>query len=296
VSAVDELESVVDWLRWMATRFAGADLYFGHGTDNPWDEALALLRGYLALPHDKLEFVLGARLTARERRGLAELVERRIVHRVPVPYLTGEAWFAGRRYLVTPDVLIPRSPIGELIESGFAPWIVESPQTILDLCAGSGCIGIACAHHFPDATVVLADIDPRAVSLARRNVALHELEDRVEVVESDLYDALDDRTFDLIVTNPPYVGRADLEAMPPEFRHEPVLALGGGEDGLDVVRSIIAGAPAHLSATGSLVGEVGATLPVFMDAFPGIEFEFPILERGGEGVFVIAATRLPGSR
>jgi len=138
--------------------------------------------------------------------------------------------------------------------------------------------------------------DPRAVSLARRNVALHELEDRVEVVESDLYDALDDRTFDLIVTNPPYVGRADLEAMPPEFRHEPVLALGGGEDGLDVVRSIIAGAPAHLSATGSLVGEVGATLPVFMDAFPGIEFEFPILERGGEGVFVIAATRLPGSR
>ena len=201
----------------MTTRLARSDVFYGHGTDNAWDEAVALLCGHLKIAPDRLEFIVSARLTQHERRELVRLLERRIVHRVPAPYLVGEAWFAGRRYLVEPGVLIPRSPIGELISTEFAPWLSRWPERVLDLGTGSGCIGIACAHAFPDAEVVLSDIDDAALALARRNVELHRLDDRVSVVRADVFDGIPQPAFDLIVTNPPYVNANDFADMPPEY-------------------------------------------------------------------------------
>jgi len=293
VSAVDELVTLADWIRYAATQFAGAELHYGHGTDNPWDEAVALLRGACRLPHDKLEFVLDARLTRRERHDVDRLVRTRIIDRVPVPYLTNEAYFAHRRYVIEPGVLIPRSPIAELIDAEFAPWMTASPRRILDLCTGSGCIGIACAHAFPDAHVVLSDVEPHALSLARRNVQLHGVGDRVDVVGSDLFAALAGTTFDLIVSNPPYVAAADLAAMPAEYRHEPVRALAAGEDGLDAVRRILADAHAHLAVGGLLVVEVGASAGALREAYPDLPFAWPNFERGGDGVFVLERGSLP---
>ncbi len=293
MSAADELATIGDWVRYAATRFASASLHYGHGTDNAWDEAIALVRGCLRLPHDKLEWVLASRLLMAERAALDAAVERRIVERVPVPYLTGEAYFAHRRYLIEPGVLIPRSPIAELIEAEFAPWLESPPATILDLCTGGGCIGLACAHQFPDASVVLSDVDPRAVDLARRNLALHGMEHRVRVVEGDLFDPVGNTTFDLIVTNPPYVAADDLRAMPPEYGHEPRHALAAGADGLDLVRRILASAHSYLSASGMLVGEVGASAPHLLAAYPEAPFFWPEFERGGDGVFIIGAASLP---
>jgi ribosomal protein L3 glutamine methyltransferase len=220
------------------------------------------------------------------------LVERRIVHRVPVPYLVGEAWFAGRRYFAERGVLIPRSPIAELIESGFEPWLSQAPQRILDIGTGSGCIGIACAHVFPEATVVLTDVSESALRLARRNIALHGVEDRVGVAHADVFDGVPPGQFDLIISNPPYVSAADLAGMPAEFAHEPIDALAAGEDGLDIMRRVLAGARQRLTADGLLVGEVGASAPQLVDAFPAFPFIWPHLERGGDGVFVIGAVGL----
>lgn len=287
-----ELRTVADFLRWIATRFAAAELHFGHGTDNAWDEAVALVCGRLGLPWDRLEHVLHARLTATERTGLADLAERRIADRVPVPYLVGEAWFAGRRFLIEPGVLIPRSPIAELILDGFAPWLTGAPDRILDLCAGSGCIGIACAHEFADAEVILAELDPAAADLAGRNVALHGLEHRVLAVGSDLFDAVAAERFDLIVANPPYVDGDDLDVLPEEYRHEPMAALAGGADGLDVVRRILADAPAHLTPHGLLVVEVGNSRAVLERDFPRVPFVWPDFDCGGHGVLVIGRADL----
>jgi ribosomal protein L3 glutamine methyltransferase len=292
VSATGELTTLADVLRWAATRLGRADVYYGHGTDNAWDEAVALLCGRLSIPPDKLGFVLSARLLEDERRELVRLLERRIVHRVPLPYLVGEAWFAGRRYLIEPGVLIPRSPIAELIDARFAPWLAHTPQRILDLCTGCGCIGIACAHAFPDAEVVLADVNPAALELAHRNVALHGVADRVTAVKSDLFGGLSACRFDLIVTNPPYVDAAALAAMPREFQHEPRHALAAGEDGLDVVDRILADAGDWLSSDGVLVAEVGASAPALLEAHPELPFVWPDLERGGRGVFVLDAAAL----
>jgi ribosomal protein L3 glutamine methyltransferase len=285
----DELETVADFVRWIATRLARADVYFGHGTDNAWDEAFALVCGHLKIAHDQIGFVMSARLTRLERRELVRLLERRIVHRVPTPYLVGEAWFAQRRYLAQPGVLIPRSPIAELIGAEFAPWLKRSPERILDLGTGSGCIGIACAHAFPQAAVVLSDVDDAALELAARNVELHRVGDRVSVVRADVFDGLEQATFDLIVTNPPYVNASDLSQMPAEFRHEPRGALAAGRDGLDVIRCVLADARDWLAADGLLVGEVGSSAEDLVAAYPNIPFVWPDFAHGGHGVFVIDA-------
>ena len=289
MSAADELSTAADLLRWTATRLAHADVHFGHGTDNAWDDALALVCGQLGIPPDKLQFVMNARLTRAERSELIRLLERRIVHRVPVPYLVGEAWFAGRRYLIEPGVLIPRSPIAELIDAQFAPWLAQSPRRILDLCTGCGCIGIACAHTFADAQVVLSDIDDAALALAARNVALHGLEHRIDVVRADVFDGLPADRFDLIVTNPPYVNSTDLAAMPREFRHEPVSALAAGSDGLAILNRILASARNWLADDGLLVGEAGASAAALVRAHPTLPFVWPDLACGGYGVFVLDA-------
>ena len=290
--SVQELETVADHLRWIATRLARAEVHFGHGTDNAWDEALALLCGHVRIPADKIQFVMSARLTQSERRQLVRLLERRIVHRVPVPYLVGEAWFAGRRYLAEPGVLIPRSPIAELIAAEFAPWLSRSPRRILDLGTGSGCIGIACAHAFPDAEVVLSDVDPAALALAARNVELHQVGDRVSIVRADVFDGLPCATFDLIVSNPPYVNAADFARMPAEYRHEPERALAAGDDGLDIVHRILRGARQCLSNDGLLVGEVGSSAADLVAAYPHVPFVWPEFGQGGFGVFVLEASGL----
>ena len=292
MNPADEFVTIADILRWFTTELARSAVFYGHGTDNPWDEALALLCGRLGIAVEKLQFVTNARLTTQERRQLVRLLERRIVQRVPVPYLVGEAWFAGRRYLVTPGVLIPRSPIAELIEQEFSPWLPHSPLRILDLGTGSGCIGIACAHAFPEAVVTLSDTDEAALALARRNVALHGVTDRVEVVRADAFDGLTPTRYDLIVTNPPYVNANDMAELPAEFRHEPRAALAAGNDGLDVMRRIVDEARRWLTDDGVLVGEVGSSADALMVRFPSIPFIWPDLVRGGRGVFVVDAARL----
>jgi ribosomal protein L3 glutamine methyltransferase len=292
VNPAEELSTVADVLRWFATKLSRADVFYGHGTDNAWDEALALLCGRLGIAPEKLQFVISARLLSRERRELVRLLERRIVQRVPVPYLVGEAWFAGRRYLVEPGVLIPRSPIAELIEAEFSPWLPHTPERILDLGTGSGCIGIACAHAFPYAHVTLSDTDDKALALAERNVVLHDVGDRVEVVRADVFDGLLPSRYDLIVTNPPYVDASDMANLPPEFGHEPRHALAAGADGLDVVRRILRDARAWLNDDGVLIGEVGASADAFVAEFPSVPFVWPDLTRGGYGVFVVDADRL----
>lgn len=288
-----ELETVGDGLRWTQACFEEADLYFGHGTDNPWDEALHLVLGSLQLPMESDPSILDCALNDAEKSQLIRNVRRRVDDRVPVPYLTGRAWFAGLEFLIDSRAIIPRSPIAELIERDFAPWYPGTGiRRVLDLCCGSGCIGLAVAAWNPEATVDLVDIDQNALALAEENRARLELEGRVNIVASDLFEALRGRQYDLIVTNPPYVDEADLASMPPEYRHEPALALGSGVDGLDITRRILDNAVHFLSPDGLLVGEVGNSWVALQDALPTIPFTWIELERGGHGVFVLTAREL----
>jgi ribosomal protein L3 glutamine methyltransferase len=295
--AIEELRTVRDWLRWSWSRFESAGLFYGHGTDNALDEARFLVLAGLGLPFGADDWVLDARLDRDERNHLARLVERRIRQRVPAPYLVGEAWFAGLPFRVDRSVLIPRSPIAELIESGFRPWLApDRPLRILDLCCGSGCIGIACAVYLDVDCVDLADVSAAALAVARDNLRRHGLEDQVDVVESDLFDGLAGRQYDLIVCNPPYVDAADMASLPPEYRHEPRQALAAGDDGLDLVRRILAEARQFLSPDGILVCEVGNSAPALEAAFPELPFLWLDFERGGHGVFLLTAAQLTPDR
>ncbi|WP_299236121.1 50S ribosomal protein L3 N(5)-glutamine methyltransferase [uncultured Halomonas sp.] len=287
-----ELLTLRDCLRWAASEFHLAGLFHGHGSDSPWDEAVALTLGALHLPWNVDPAVLDARLLPMERSRIVALVRSRIVHRRPLPYLLGEAWFAGLPFDVDERVLIPRSPIAELVESGFDAWFPEEPpHRVLDLCAGSGCIGIATALHLPTSEVDLADISQEALAVARQNISRHDVGDRVRAVASDLFDALPGR-YDLIVSNPPYVDARDLAIMPAEFRHEPALALGSGADGLDITRRILREAREHLTERGVLIVEVGNSDHHLEAAFPEVPFLWLDFERGGQGVFALTADEL----
>ncbi|MBK8972434.1 MAG: 50S ribosomal protein L3 N(5)-glutamine methyltransferase [Hahellaceae bacterium] len=289
---LSELHTIRDFIRYCWSSMNREDLYFGHGTDNAWDESVHLVLGLLHLPWDLDQRMLDARLVTTEKETLLAGLARRIGGREPLPYILGEAWFMGMPFEVSPAVLIPRSPIAELLEKGFQPWVDEiQPLRILDLCCGSGCIGIAAAMVFEEAEVVLADISPEALAIAQRNIHRYGLEDRVTVVQSDVYSGLEG-TFDLILTNPPYVDADDMANLPPEYHHEPRLGLASGEDGLDCTRQILAGAAAHLSEGGLLVGEVGNSLPALLEAFPTLPFILPDMEQGGDGIFLIHATDL----
>lgn len=293
------LRTVADFVRFGASRFNEAGLCFAHGTDNAVDEALALVLHALHLPvHPPLPSELfHARLGRDERREVRALLRRRIEERVPAAFLTGEAWFAGLRFEVDRRVLVPRSPLAELIEGGFHPWIDGGRvRRILDLGTGSGCIAVACARAFPDARVDALDASPAALDVARRNVALHDLEGRVRVVESNLFDGLDGEPnrrvvapYDLVVSNPPYVPDEEMAGLPPELRAEPASALAGGPDGLDVVGRIVEEAPRWLAPEGALVVEIGAS-PVVRAALES-RFDLPFVwldtARGGEGVFLL---------
>ncbi|MBT3042182.1 MAG: 50S ribosomal protein L3 N(5)-glutamine methyltransferase [Candidatus Thiodiazotropha sp. (ex Codakia orbicularis)] len=287
------LISIADFIRWGASRFTEANLFFGHGTDNALDEAAALVLGALHQPPDLPASWFSCRLTGDERERVLGLIQRRIDERVPLPYLLGEAWFAGMRFHINEQVLIPRSPIAELIEKGFSPWLGPSTEPrILDLCCGSGCIGIAAAAYLPESHVDLADISAGALAVAKRNIAEYGLQERVTLHQSDLFEKLPDKQYDLIVSNPPYVGAAEMEGLPDEYRHEPVLALQANENGLEIVQRILKQAKRHLSPRGIMIVEVGNSAQLLMDSYPEIPFVWLDFERGGEGVFLLSAADL----
>lgn len=284
---VGDLRTLRDFLRWIVSTFNREGVFYGHGTDNAWDEALHLVNHVLALPAEGDQRFLDAALTKDERSQLYDLVCRRVQGRLPTPYLTQRAWFAGLEFVVDERVLIPRSPIAELIEQGFQPWLSSEPEAILDLCTGSGCIGIACAYAFPGAAVDLSDISADALAVADENIRRHGVESRVTGVESDLFSGLGGRCYDLIVSNPPYVDAEDMAAMPPEYRHEPALALASGTDGLDFTRRLLAEAVDHLNPEGVLIVEVGNSREALERAFPTLSFVWLEFDRGGDGVFML---------
>ncbi len=280
--------TVRDLVRWGASAFGRAGLHFGHGTDNALDEAHHLVTWALKLRHELPDTYLDGKVTDRERDDVLKLLGRRIRTRKPAAYLTGEAWFAGLSFEVDEHVLIPRSPIAEMVEGHFQPWLHGEPRRILDLCSGSGCIAVACAMAFPQAQVDAVEIDARALAVLRRNLARHRVGARVEAVRSDLFAGVKGRQYGLIVSNPPYVPSARWKGMPDEYHHEPKLALEAGKDGMDIVARILREAPAHLAPDGLLVCEVGGSVPEFERRFAKIPVVWPEFERGGDGVFVIS--------
>lgn len=291
-AAVRDLRTLRDFLRWGTSSLLRGGVHLGHGTDDPWDEALALALHALALPHDSDPRILDARLTVAEREQVAELVRRRVEERIPVPYLTGTAWFAGLPFRVDERVLVPRSPIAELIAAHFAPWIdPEHVSRILELCTGSGCIAIACCQTFPGADVVATDLSADALAVARENRLRHGCEQQLDLRQGDLYAEVRG-SFDLIVANPPYVDAVDMAALPPEYRREPALGLAAGADGLDLVVRILAGAGERLNDKGVLVCEVGNSDLALMALFPEVAFIWPEFVAGEGGVFVLSAPEL----
>ncbi|WP_339339299.1 50S ribosomal protein L3 N(5)-glutamine methyltransferase [uncultured Oceanicoccus sp.] len=292
-SIAQQLTTIRDYIRWATSCFNKADIYFGHGTDNAMDEALRLVLFSAGIPLGSQTDFLDAKLSQQERLAVLDLIAQRIERRMPLPYLTGEAWFAGLAFKVDNRVLIPRSPIAELIQRGFEPWLAcQSGPNILDLCTGGGCIGIACAHYFEQASVDLADLSALALEVATENITRHELNHRVRTVQSDLFSSLAGRQYQLIVSNPPYVDSEDLATMPAEYQHEPAMALGSGDDGLDITRRILNQAANYLAEEGVLVAEVGNSGVALEQAYPEVPFTWVEFERGGHGVFVFTKAEL----
>ena len=295
---IADLVTLRDWLRYAVTRFGEAGLAFGHGTTNAYDEAAYLLLHILHLPLDRLEPFLDARLTQPERVRVAEFMERRIDQRVPAAYLTHEAWLGEFRFYVDQRVIIPRSFIAELLPDGLAPYVGEADEVraILDLCTGSGCLAILLAHAYPGAEIDAVDISSDALAVAQRNVSDYGLADRINLIRSDMFANLSEKTYDLIISNPPYVTALAMATLPPEYRHEPALALAAGEDGLDAVRTILKEAPRFLEPGGILVVEVGHNRAAVELAFPRLPFVWLETEGSSEGVFLHTREELVAGR
>ncbi len=287
---VEELHTLRDVLRWATSQFNAAELFYGHGNADAFNDALQLILHSLHLPATEFpEHFADARLTHAEKQAIADLIERRITERVPVPYLTHEAWFASMPFYVDERVLIPRSPFAELINEQFSPWVNDpnSVNHILDLCTGGGCIAIACANAFPNAHVGAVDISEDALDVANINIVKHLLDDSVHTLQSDLWTALDNQQYDLIVSNPPYVGAEEMATLPDEYRHEPTSALEADDNGMALVEQILLRAAEFLTPDGLLFVEVGNSDLAVMEKWPDIEFLWLDFEHGGHGLFML---------
>ncbi len=294
-AAKTELITVRDYIRYAVSRFNAAQLFFGHGSDNAWDEAVYLTLHTLNLPLDRLEPFLDARLLPEERNRLLDIYSRRCQDRLPAAYLTNEAWLGEHRFYVDDRVIVPRSFIAELLDEQLTPW-VEDPWAIesaLDLCTGSGCLAILTALAFPNAEVAAVDLSEDALAVAERNVADYHLSDRIELIQSDAFSKLAGRQFDLIISNPPYVNAESVAALPPEYLHEPELALGSGEDGLDFTRIILREAKKHLTENGILIVEIGHNRDELEAAYPTLPFTWLDTAASDEFVFMLRAEDLP---
>ncbi|HQW75714.1 MAG: 50S ribosomal protein L3 N(5)-glutamine methyltransferase [Dokdonella sp.] len=283
-----ELATIIDFIRYAASRFSAAGLTFGHSYDNALDEATHLVLQTLHLPHDLSPAYGQARLVAEEKLAVLALIERRIKERTPIAYLTGKAWFAGLEFISDRRALVPRSPIAELILGGFSPWLDDREVfRALDLCTGSGCIGIAMASHYPDWLVDLVDVSDDALALARENIEYQDVGDRVRAISSDLFEGVRGERYDLIVSNPPYVTEDEYAAMPAEYAHEPKLGLTAGNDGLDLALRILREAPEVLTEDGVLIVEVGESERALVELLPEVPFNWVEFAVGQMGVFVV---------
>lgn len=290
-----ELLTIMDYIRLAVSRFCQAELTFGHGTDNALDEAMTLLKQALHLPQDSPSALFEARLTEEEKDKVIYLIEQRVSKRIPLPYLTHEAWFADLAFFVDERVLIPRSPFAEFIENRFEPWLDlnNTPDTrILDLCTGSACIAITCALTFPESTVDAVDISSDALDVAMINIKKHHLQGRVNVIKSDVFNAIPEQRYNIVISNPPYVDQQDMDNLPDEFKHEPVLGLQAGQTGLDIVCRILQSAQKYLLPSGILVVEVGNSEQALSERYPDVPFTWLDFERGGEGVFLLTYEQL----
>lgn len=294
--AVASLRTIRDLVRWAMTRMETGRISFGHGTDDTWQEATFLVMRALALPFDRLESFWDARLTDSEVRRVADLIERRVVDHVPVPYLLHEAWLTGHRFTVDENTLIPRSFIAELLEDRLEPWVEDpdSVTSVLDMCTGSGCLAILAAEAFPEAHVTGVDISPKALEVARVNRADYELENRLDLVLSDLFDMpeVKGKKWDVIISNPPYVTTRAMENLPDEYRVEPALALVAGEDGMDVVRRLLPEAAEHLTENGVLIVEVGDGREAVEAIWPDLPLTWITVSAGDDLVFFATAADL----
>lgn len=289
----DELVTILDFLRFSLSCAAEAQLFYGHGTDNVWDDMHSLILRSLSLPYDLDPAFLNARLTTNEKKYLCQQLEKRINQRVPVPYLIKEAYFCDLPYYVDERVLIPRSPIAELINEQFAPWIEEEQvENILDLCTGSGCIAIACCYAFPDAQVDAVDISSEALAVAEINKDRLDVVEQLTLIESDCLDEVPAKRYDIIVSNPPYVSKDEMQTLPDEYRHEPVLALETSNNGLSIVEKILKTANAYLSEHGILVVEVGNSEEALCEAYPAVPFTWLDMSCGGTGIFLLTKQQL----
>jgi ribosomal protein L3 glutamine methyltransferase len=294
-TAQTDLHTVRDFIRYAVSRFTAAGLFFGHGSDNAWDEAAYLTLHTLYLPLDRLEPFLDARLLAHEREALLDIYQRRCQERLPAAYLTHEAWLGEHRFYVDERVIVPRSFIAELLADRLAPWIEQPDEVVsaLDLCTGSGCLAILATLAFPEAKVDAVDLSPEALAVAERNVADYRLAERIQLIHSDAFAQLQGRRYDLILANPPYVDAESVAALPPEYLHEPEMALGSGADGLDFTRIILRQAKRHLHPEGLLIVEIGHNRAALEEAFPNLPFTWLETTAGGDYVFLLQAADLP---
>ncbi|WP_301101586.1 50S ribosomal protein L3 N(5)-glutamine methyltransferase [Propionivibrio sp.] len=287
--AQNELSTLRDLMRFSVSRFCEAGLFFGHGTDNAWDESAYLLLHTLHLPLDRLEPFMDARLTSDERAAALRMIERRISERLPAAYLTHEAWLGDCRFYVDERVIVPRSHIAELLREQLSPWIDDpwAVGSVLDLCTGSGCLAILAANAFPEARVDAVDLSPGALAVAQRNVDDYRLGSRLRLIECDAFSGITGQRYDLIISNPPYVNAESMAALPEEYRREPRLALASGEDGLDFVRIILREAPGHLNPNGILIVEIGNNQNELELAFPETSFTWLDTSAGDQYVFML---------
>jgi ribosomal protein L3 glutamine methyltransferase len=282
---------IEDCVRQISDQLEQAGLYFGHGTETAWDEAVWLLLHVLGVSPVQ-EIAADLQISDEDFVKAKRLADERVGTRKPLAYLINSAWFCGHEFYVDERVLVPRSPIAELIVQQFSPWLAEPPRKVLDLCTGSACIAVACCLEFPDAQLDASDIDESVLQVAAANVERYQLSSRINLIQSDVYSSLAGRQYDLIVSNPPYVDAEDMSALPQEFHREPELALAAGCDGLDIVRKILGQALEFLTPAGILICEVGNSEPALNNAYPTVPFTWLQFDHGGQGVFLLTAEEL----